>query len=252
MRFISEKFSSTHRICAKTAYIRDTVCEDISCYSKKDKGNVGIAISGNFILENLNLQYCKDNNIEVVRSSVNYGPYGNVLSIPGTTYTIGFPLKIGLENVLKVFESVFSTIGQTERTKNDILLNCKKLCGCAVTKNMIVVIGSLNTVPEIVSNIYSKRFLDYSNKIAPIERIGGFNDFSNKAITLDEFLVLIKNSLYTVCGLLTEEIKNIDGDTENVSQEYLDKFSSLEWLNKVDYKSLDVTELERIKQERGL
>lgn len=250
MKFLNKKFTSTHKICATTGYIRDTACEDISCYSKKDNCNIGIAISGNFILENLDMDYCKNNNIEVVRSNINYGPYGNVLSIPGRTYTIIFPLEVGIENVKSAFNAVFSTVGTTSFSNNDILIGDKKMCGMAITKNQIVVIGSMESPPDYIKNIYSKRFLDYSNKMPPIDRIGGFNDFATSKILLTEFLNLVKNALAGTIGI--SEIEEVDGDSEFVPQEYLDKFKAQDWLNKTDYHSLSLEELLRLKEERGL
>ena len=252
MRFLNKKYSTTYKICATTGYVRDTECSDIACYSKKDDGSIGMAISGNFILENLDMEYCKNNNIEVVRSNTNYGPYGNVLSIPQKTYSIIFPAQIGLANIKTAFNTFFSTVGTTSFSNNDILIGDKKMCGMAVTKNQIVVIGSLESPPDYIANIYSQRFLDYSNKTAPIDRIGGFNSFAKTPSTLDNFLNLIKTALSDISGIEISEIKNIDGDSETIPQEYLDKFQTEEWLNKTDYHSLMLEELLRLKEERGV
>lgn len=251
MRFLNKKYTSTHKICATTGCVRDYECNEISCYSKKADGNIGIAISGNFILENLSLDYCEQNNIEVVRSNTKYGPYGNVLSIPGKTYTMVFPLRIGVENVFTAFDMVFKGVGQTQRSNNDILIDNKKMCGMGVTKNQIVVIGSLESPPEFIKNIYSQRFLDYSNKIPPIERIGGYNDFTQTPVSLLEFLNLIKTSISSVSGMQIDEIEDVDGDNEFVPVEYLDRVKTQKWLKSTDYKSISLEELIRLKRERA-
>lgn len=173
-------FTELSNITNYTQFTRESGTDDVIIIIKKSTGRIGLAISGNFIDDGLNQEYIEQNNIDIQRSHVNYGEYGNVLSIPEVTFTVIFPMdtpeqftKPYIEaSLMRLFNCSPPTGGH-----NDFMVDDRKVLGRSIfyQSNQYLVIGSMSRVSSDIDNIYSQEWRE-SGKEIPSLRIEGYNE----------------------------------------------------------------------------
>lgn len=176
-------FTELQDITNYTQFIRETGTNDVVIIIKKSTGRIGLAISGNFIDKGLNQDYIEQNNIDIQRSYVNYGEYGNVLSIPDITFTVIFPMdtpeqftKPYIEaSLVRLFNCSPPTGGH-----NDFMVGDRKVLGRSIfnQSNQYLVIGSMTRISSDIDNIYSQEWRE-SGKEIPSKRIEGYRESAN-------------------------------------------------------------------------
>lgn len=217
MNIVIKRYLNTHDITRATAFTRTSGdMSDIIIVVKKAEGKTGIAVSADFLEENLDAEFCAKNDIEVSRSSVNYGSFGNVLSVPEVTFAILFPFRDGITvmKINEVFLDIFSILGEIKRENNDFLIDGKKLMGMAVYPGQLVAIGSLYSFSEDIDNIYSDYFRENSGKVMPSERVIGYNTLAPEPINIRGFAFLMREAFNRVTDINIDEVLEIDGDSE--------------------------------------
>ena len=220
MNIIIKRFLNLTDMTRHSAQLRENVADDIVIITKKAEGRIGIAISENFLLSNFNAAYCNENDIEIsLATNAKFGPYGNILSIPGATYTMLFPMaedRVKYYEFIEVFTDIFSKIGNAEFVKNDFVIGDKKLMGCWFNpeKTQISAISSLGNVSKDIDNIYSDSFRENAGKIMPSDRVLGYNDIAKDKIDIVGMAQLMKEAFNRLTDIHIDKIIEVDGDIE--------------------------------------
>lgn len=211
------KFTELKDIVEYTQSLRDNGTNDIVIVFKKDTGRDGIAVSKTFLDTNLNLEFIESNNIDVQRSLVGYGDYGNVLSLPEITFMIAIPMNTTENFAFAYVECTFERLFDCEKPTsgiNDFMKDGKKVLGRGIYNNgtMYHAIGSLSDIPEYIDNIFSDSWKQ-SGKVLPSERVLGYREATgNQEATIEDFAEALKFRMNEQLKNTIQDIIVIDMD----------------------------------------
>lgn len=198
MKISIRYFSNLTGIVSHTQGLRENGTDDVVIVTKKSDASVGLAVSGDFLDTNLNQEYIAQHNVEIARSQVNYGAYGNVLSIPGVTFTVVIPMEtkeqFSKEYVEAAYVRLFGGADKVSKEGNDFTLGGRKCLGTAIFQDcgQHVAIGCLSRVGEDIDGFYSPAWRE-GGKALPSKRIEGYREATgDENATIEDFAQALK------------------------------------------------------------